>query len=98
MWSWQPAPLPLSQTTTTCTQFVPTADSPYTGGFAGSDYGIGRLSFAVKPTSDGIVPGSAWKFLRDGMHNTQSRVAKLLHTLTQRNAVACPQQASHQAT
>lgn len=47
--------------------FEPAGNQSYTGGFAGANYGIVRFSFAAEPTSSGIIPASAWKFLRDGL-------------------------------
>lgn len=48
-------------------QWVPTSNSTFTGGFAGAQYGVARLSFAAEPTTSGIIPASAWKFLRSGV-------------------------------
>lgn len=41
--------------------------SPYSGGFTGQTNGVVRFSFAAEPSSSGIIPASAWKFLRDGV-------------------------------
>ena len=48
-------------------RFIPAKGSPYNGIFAGSDYGIIRLSSAVKPVAGGqpLAPGMGLKFLRD---------------------------------
>ena len=40
--------------------------SPFSGIFRGANYGLLRLSCAIKPT-DYLAPGMGLKFLRDGM-------------------------------
>jgi len=48
-------------------RFVSTATHPYTGVFNGSDHVIIRLSLSQEPSSsNGVAPGVALKFFRDG--------------------------------
>lgn len=46
-------------------KFIPEPTSPYTGIFAGTEYGLIRLSLAKKPEKREIVPGLAIKFFID---------------------------------
>eukprot|EP00356_Strombidium_inclinatum_P006981 CAMPEP_0170509566 /NCGR_PEP_ID=MMETSP0208-20121228/65284_1 /TAXON_ID=197538 /ORGANISM="Strombidium inclinatum, Strain S3" /LENGTH=416 /DNA_ID=CAMNT_0010792937 /DNA_START=131 /DNA_END=1382 /DNA_ORIENTATION=+ len=49
-------------------KFVAEPDTPFTGLFQGSDFGIIRLSSATKPTKkQPLAPGLALKLLRDGV-------------------------------
>ena len=55
--------------TTTLVEFLPTADTPYTGMFRGAKHGVMRISeFAMtEPVMPHTAPGHGVKLLRDGM-------------------------------
>lgn len=46
--------------------FIPTTDSPFTGLFAGTSYGLLRLSVTGDPSDRGFAPGLALKLFVDG--------------------------------
>jgi len=48
------------------TRFIPTENTPFTGLFKGSDYGLIRLSLTRDPSSSDFAPGLAMKMLIDG--------------------------------
>ena len=52
-------------------EFVPHPDTPYTGMFRGSEYGIMRISetTATTPEVTKTAPGFGVKLLRDGMYS-----------------------------
>lgn len=47
-------------------QFIPAVGQPFSGLFAGSSYGLIRLSLAADPQGLGVTPGLALKFMVDG--------------------------------
>ena len=47
-------------------KFTSTKNTPFTGLFQGSDYGLARLSVTGDPSDRGFAPGLAVKFLVDG--------------------------------
>jgi hypothetical protein len=60
--------------TTAMIRFTPEPDTPYTGIFQETAYGVARFSYAGPVLGVGIVPGLGLKFLIDGDHPSENAV------------------------